>query len=167
MKRSAPRPSRKAGSDGVPIPTPFGLENSAVLDPLLQPNAARSRQELDQRGETMTACRQCGALVPPTIGRLGGMPKAFCGKACRDTWTKIDQKAKRAAQREIGEAPVDKPAWSPAREIANRRAEIDRTPSLRAALERVKNPQRMPLVKRLRRLEADGLRYRKESNAQA
>jgi len=95
------------------------------------------------------------------------MPKAFCCADCRIVWTKIDLKAKRSAQREIGEAPIDKPAWSPAREIANRRAEIDRTPELRAALERLKNPQRMPLVERLRRLEADGLRLRKESNAQA
>lgn len=115
----------------------------------------------------MTACRQCGAPVPPSIGRTGGRAKAFCGKECRDTWLKADQAAKRRTAKET-EAPTDRAhyAGNP-REIAGRRAEIDRTPELRAALERLKNPQRMPLVERLRRLEADGLRYRKESNAQA
>jgi hypothetical protein len=93
------------------------------------------------------------------------MPKVFCGKPCRDAWTLADQKSKRKAAKEEGEAPVDKPAWSPARELANRRAEIDRTPSLRAALERCRRGAIHPITvaERLRQIELDRRRMGSEA----
>lgn len=113
----------------------------------------------------MTNCRQCGAPVPPSIGRTGGRAKAFCAPACRIAWTKRDQAAKRAAR---GPDTADRPAYSHSSEIAGRRAEIDRTPALRAQLDRLRAPRpRVPVHELLRRLELDGLREKTKKESQA
>lgn len=111
----------------------------------------------------MSVCRQCGSAVQGCHARTGRV-NDYCSPTCRTTWNSSSQGERRRISRDAETPKEARPAYSPERELANRRAEIDRTPSLCAALDRLRRPRTpVPVTELLRRLEADGRREKRRN----
>jgi len=103
--------------------------------------------------ESVTTCRHCGDALPPSKRR--GKKRVFCRPECTKAWNAEHQKCLSRARG--SEPKADRAHFAGStKEFASRYEEIQKTPALRAALERLRKtpPRCVPMETRFRELEA-------------